>query len=462
MIDASFSRMCALASIYEEDRLRHHWKLMGLLGAFLALTVFGGFAPRGAENGTTAALAAGDNDGDGIPNTIENKAAYKQAGGSPNHKDIWVECDYMKGLKPNAKMKGYVETTFKNGPVTNPDGKKGVKIHLEIDDQLPFQKTWGDVQTQSGFTQVYNKTKQTRAAKLDGDKRYYHYCAFVNLISAENVGVSGISMDSTDPNGGIPGDMFVVALGGPWGDRGKTPETQAGTLIHELGHNIGLTHGGGGPFPTMHINYKPNYLSVMNYDFQEGFYSVQNGQIVQVAKWDYSTWKANDLNEKSLKEQQSVQAPPAVASKYIFVFRCQGQAVGGNFNQPVSWDCDNKTNETVQSDVNNDGRLDKLIGQDNWDNLIWDGGEIGGAGASAPSAPAERDELTYQYQLNLDADLLGATVGSRAGDESRRVSLDINGVLPASAPVSSSLFGGCSCGACVAARKASACPAGAA
>ena len=33
--------------------------------------------------------------------------------------------------------------------------------------------------------------------------------------------------------------------------------------MHELGHNLGLRHGGGDD-----VNYKPNYLSIMNYAFQ--------------------------------------------------------------------------------------------------------------------------------------------------------------------------------------------------
>src|SRR5262249_25051060 len=37
----------------------------------------------------------------------------------------------------------------------------------------------------------------------------------------------------------------------------------AGTFMHELGHTLGLLHGGNEPYE----GYKPNYLSVMNYAF---------------------------------------------------------------------------------------------------------------------------------------------------------------------------------------------------
>lgn len=40
-------------------------------------------------------------------------------------------------------------------------------------------------------------------------------------------------------------------------------QSEAGTFLHEFGHAIGLSHGGGDD-----LNNKPNYLSVMNYSFQ--------------------------------------------------------------------------------------------------------------------------------------------------------------------------------------------------
>jgi hypothetical protein len=54
-----------------------------------------------------------------------------------------------------------------------------------------------------------------------------------------------------------------------------TIEEQTGTLMHELGHTLALTHGGtyyldpiNPSVPTDELNCKPNYLSVMNYLFQ--------------------------------------------------------------------------------------------------------------------------------------------------------------------------------------------------
>jgi hypothetical protein len=59
-----------------------------------------------------------------------------------------------------------------------------------------------------------------------------------------------------------------------YGTRGE----QEGTFMHELGHNLGLEHGGDDE-----LNYKPNYLSVMNYTFQMPY-------IVPNRPLDYSRW----------------------------------------------------------------------------------------------------------------------------------------------------------------------------
>jgi hypothetical protein len=69
------------------------------------------------------------------------------------------------------------------------------------------------------------------------------------------------------------GQNVLVAVGYLL-DRGLSPDSlvrwEAGTFMHELGHNLGLNHGGGLFDQGDPISYKPNFISVMNYNHQSG------------------------------------------------------------------------------------------------------------------------------------------------------------------------------------------------
>ena len=62
------------------------------------------------------------------------------------------------------------------------------------------------------------------------------------------------------------GDLMVTL--GLWDQQTGTPFVQGSTLLHELGHNLGLRHGGVVPSGAIEPNCKANYQSVMNYIFQ--------------------------------------------------------------------------------------------------------------------------------------------------------------------------------------------------
>lgn len=70
--------------------------------------------------------------------------------------------------------------------------------------------------------------------------------------------------------------------------------SQAGTLMHELGHNTNLSHGG---FET--LNCKPNHVSVMNYMFQVRGVPKGDGTL----GIDFSYGRLNPLSETALQEQ---------------------------------------------------------------------------------------------------------------------------------------------------------------
>jgi len=73
----------------------------------------------------------------------------------------------------------------------------------------------------------------------------------------------------------VGGADSLISLG-LWGADGQTVPVQSGTLMHELGHTLALTHGGyfrtqvagGGYSFSFEPNCKPNFQSVMNYLFQ--------------------------------------------------------------------------------------------------------------------------------------------------------------------------------------------------
>jgi len=93
--------------------------------------------------------------------------------------------------------------------------------------------------------------------------------------------------------GDFLGADHQVSLG-LWDFARGTTFTQASTFMHEVGHGLGLRHGG----PTLEPNCKPNYQSVMNYLFQV------RGLIndLGIAEIGYSNQVLKDLKEDDLNE----------------------------------------------------------------------------------------------------------------------------------------------------------------
>ncbi|TLX84013.1 MAG: hypothetical protein E6K98_03640, partial [Thaumarchaeota archaeon] len=107
--------------------------------------------------------------------------------------------------------------------------------------------------TQNILSPIYTTTLLTAKSQA------YRYALFVNGIG----GPSGMSF--------APGNKLVVALGASvYGSTTPTENQQAGTLAHEVGHNLGLLHGGpiSAPSGDTSVNCKPNYESIMSYSRQ--------------------------------------------------------------------------------------------------------------------------------------------------------------------------------------------------
>ena len=314
----------------------------------------------------------GDLDGDSLPNGWELYGYDEDRdgvidvdlpalGAKYDHQDLFVEMDYMvrasaaNGLGPNQYVLDEIYTSFANAPVSNPDGVNGITIHLDLDEEVPYD---GDLNPVAN--EFYNLILQyftpERAAT-------HHYMIWANGYDGGTS--SGVAF-------GLPGTYFLVTLGQWNSGDGGTDYQKIGTFIHELGHNLGLHHGGDDG-----TNYKPNYISVMNYLFQTtGVY--RNGGWYN---FDYQRIDLPDLNESSLDEPTGLGAGPEAAG-YGTRYTCPDYTWGFVLaDGPIDWNCDGDTLDLgLIVDVNRDYLYGVLDSYNDWENVFLDGGGVIGSG----------------------------------------------------------------------------------
>ena len=232
----------------------------------------------------------------------------------------------------------------------------------------------------------------------------FRYGVFAHQLAGSSLGTTGLARLQRQGGRQTASD-FIVSLGATVNNVGNISE-QAGTFTHELGHNLGLPHGGcatngGTTFNCELTPYKPNYLSVMNYLFQMRgiFINGFDGVI------DYSNSELPKLKEKSLDESKGLDLgmnPPNVGTRYW----C------GEAEQPVpqatgsiNWDCQTQTTGVVSADINDFAGLTDLLGAKDWDKLVFAGGAVGQAGAPPPQpefTPTEElEELTVEQDQKI-------------------------------------------------------------
>ena len=181
------------------------------------------------------ALCLKDSDGDGIFDCWETPGEgidwnadgiidldLNSLGTQPDHKDVFVEVDYMNDRRPANSVFYEVASAFdevSNFLVQNPDGNDGIKLHIQFDstDVIPLalwaSNPWPEflATKQLHFGTVAERTNPN---VLHAKALVYRYCIFANAF---RLSVSGNSRVIP----GNPGNDFFVSLGA-WGLRGGT------------------------------------------------------------------------------------------------------------------------------------------------------------------------------------------------------------------------------------------------
>jgi uncharacterized repeat protein (TIGR01451 family) len=213
-------------------------------------------------------------------------------GVTSDHKDIFIEYDWTPGNAPVASSIAAVKDAFSQAPVhaggvENPDGQDGIRLWIDTGDPLTGDDFGGgqeidldDVPNGSsvpkfsgdfdgnGVSDFYD----VKRMYFDENRRFaFHYLINSGSGTTEQGAGPGSCSDGVDNDGdGLvdsadianchrnsqaerPGNDIFLSVKG------------AGILMHEFGHNLNLQHGG-----AVGTNCKPNYVSVMNYNMQNG------------------------------------------------------------------------------------------------------------------------------------------------------------------------------------------------
>lgn len=326
------------------------------------------------DNWETAGI---DSDGDG---TVDLRLHDVNGDGTiqpsedadPNHKDMYLEIDYMALHQPNALAVSDVVAAFAAGDVTNPDGTPGIRLHVQVDEQAVAHATSlafvpctaaGPAGTPN-FDAIKLARFGTAAERAAGPKALAakRYAFRYSLFAHDLYGIPGVSGCSE-----LPGNDHVVSLGS-WTSVGGHPvgtrDQQAGTLMHEFGHDLNLHHGGGDD-----VNCKPNYLSVMSYSRQI------DGSPIVGRPLDYSRSLQPTLNESALSEPAGIGGVPANATAFGPPTTQIVSTAGA-----INWNRDaDSTDVGVVADVNNLGSGSgctgfgtSLVGYDDWANVKYD------------------------------------------------------------------------------------------
>ncbi|MEV1001681.1 NEW3 domain-containing protein [Nonomuraea sp. NPDC050202] len=378
-----------------------------------------------------------DSDNDGFTDYAEHRGLdfdddgtidlHLEQWADPRRRDLFVEIDWMAGLKPQPGVLAAVEGVFDKALVTNQaTGAQGLALHLIEDEELAYSESlWFEDQRFPGAADDFDDLKLGRADRTcthggeDGHfgtpadragpqcdqillfkRLHFRYGIFINGLGPASVPGPGGTMVPNTVSGRAElhdrgGNDFVVSLGRLAAAEdlnrfGGRDDAEQATLLHELGHTFGLGHGGRTDNGSVdNVNCKPHYLSVMNYPHQFATAaSLPADQHLDPNRpLDFQRLSnVQTLNEAALDETTAPGVSGAGSRRIIWGGNGAGRWVHAPANERLNWKVDflpdgkAKLEPSVAVDLNHltnfDGCDDPspgqmLVSNPDWDRLVY-------------------------------------------------------------------------------------------
>lgn len=306
----------------------------------------------------------------------------KAMGADPDHKDLFIQMDASSETAYPQRVLNEAANVLKRIPISNPDGRSGINLHVDAGPSSLMNPltsaTWGSLSraetTRTGsahfsafsggevcpdrapfeypMIELYNQRLEPLRRKA------FRYVIVVKHLGPGNNCHSGEAWS-------IPSKYFAIAS---YHKRNRFSENELlGTFLHELGHAIGLYHGGADDEP----NYNPVYQSVMNYTYQfPGIW--RRGQSRPPGEYHYSyvpRSSSNALDERRLSERTGF--PDVGLPGMEMAYKCRLGLFSAIPGDSTDFDCDHRaaTRPPIDLTPTNDEGPTTLFSHDDVSNM---------------------------------------------------------------------------------------------
>lgn len=367
-------------------------------------------------------------------------------GADPRHKDLFVEYDWMPGETPAAPAVQRVTDAFAAAPKRaggprNPDDAGGINLWIdtgqlgggnELDDGAG--EPWSDDICDLGFDDDGDddgvaEFYEAKALNFDPVRaNVFRYA--ISATPCEDDDGPGGRIDSPGGRAEGGGNDLVEFIQAELNPGEVTIASEASTFMHELGHTLGLGHGG-----FENHNCKPNYVSIMNYDLN--FIERTDGsQIIDFSPPRFPGGRGQApvpgpdgvLDERSLSESTVVD-PTDPMNQFVFTDP-DGVKRMVPLGEAVDWNQDGDTADEDLSididvpDVNGNPELcgggvnvglGEVEGHHDWSAISVPFRQFGEA-EGAPVHPAVGDDPTLEEIIQRQEDLHTTDLSVSLGD----------------------------------------------